>query len=42
MWSYYVEYVNSYEFSSDNYNGDATHDNARAIREAKAGVAGYV
>jgi hypothetical protein len=42
MWSYYVEYVNSYEFSSDNYNGDATHDNARAIREAKAWVAGYV
>ena len=42
MWSYYIEYVNCYEFSSDNYHGDALHDNARAIREAKAWVAGYV
>jgi len=42
MWSYYIEYVNCYEFSSDDYHGDALHDNARAIREAKAWVAGYV
>ncbi|MDN7024768.1 hypothetical protein FGU65_07695 [Methanoculleus sp. FWC-SCC1] len=42
MWSYYFEHLNCYEFSSDDYHGDATHDNARAIREAKAWVAGYV
>ena len=42
MWSYFFEHLNCYEFSSDNYHGDATHDNARAIREAKAQVAGYV
>ncbi len=42
MWSYFFEHLNCYEFSSDDYHGDATHDNARAIREAKAWVAGYV
>ncbi|MEA2034711.1 MAG: M12 family metallo-peptidase [Euryarchaeota archaeon] len=42
VWSYFLEHLNCYEFSSDNYHGDATHDNARAIREAKAWVAGYV
>ena len=42
MWSYFFEHLNCYEFSSDDYHGDATHDNARAIREAKAWVASYV
>jgi hypothetical protein len=41
MWSYYFTHLHCSEFSSDDYHGDATHDNARAIREAKAQVAGY-
>ena len=41
MWSYFIEGVNMNEFSSPNYHGDATHDNALAIKDAKSTVAGY-
>jgi len=43
MWSgYSLTGTDEYEFSSDNYHGDSTHDNARRIRETKATVAGYI
>jgi hypothetical protein len=41
MWSYFIEGVNMNEFSSPNYHGDATCNNALAIRDAKSTVAGY-
>ncbi|QYZ78169.1 hypothetical protein E2N92_01340 [Methanofollis formosanus] len=42
MWSYFFEHQSSPAFSSDDYQGDATHDNARAIRKAKLNVSQYV
>jgi len=41
MYSYFSEYINVNEFSSDNYHGDSTHDNALSISNAKATVATY-
>ncbi|WP_220682220.1 M12 family metallo-peptidase [Methanofollis formosanus] len=41
MWSNFVEGANTYEFSSDNYHGDATHDNAKSIQAAKLEVKDY-
>lgn len=42
MWSTYKGNNGLYEFSSLNYNGDSTHDNARSIRAAKDVVKFYV
>lgn len=41
MWHSYIEGINDYEFSSDNYRGDAMHDNARRIQESRNTVADY-
>jgi hypothetical protein len=41
MYSYFSEYINVNEFSSDNYHGDSTHDNALSISNAKGTVATY-
>ena len=41
MWSTNKGSASKYEFSSDDYNGDSTHDNARRIRETKGVVANY-
>jgi len=38
---YYGTNFNLWEYSSPNYHGDATHDNALAIKDAKSTVAGY-
>lgn len=40
MWS--VGLNTDYEYSSDNYHGDANHDNARRISETKAAVSNYI
>jgi len=41
MWSTNKGSKSKYEFSSDDYNGDSTHDNARRINETKGVVANY-
>ena len=41
MWSTNKGSKGRYEFSSDDYNGDSTHDNARRINETKGVVANY-
>nr|QNO48549.1 hypothetical protein JAJEHNPH_00008 [Methanosarcinales archaeon ANME-2c ERB4]QNO48944.1 hypothetical protein OEPDFBKK_00020 [Methanosarcinales archaeon ANME-2c ERB4] len=41
MWSRYTLLGSEYEFSSDDYHGDSTHDNARRISETKGIVANY-
>jgi len=41
MWSGYTVFGSEYEFSSDDYHGDSTHDNARRISETKGVVASY-
>jgi hypothetical protein len=41
MWSRYTVIGSEYEFSSDDYHGDSTHDNARRISETKGIVANY-
>jgi hypothetical protein len=41
MWHSFVEFLNVYEFSSNNYHGDILHDNARRIRETRNTVAHY-
>ena len=41
MWSTNQGSKGRYEFSSDDYNGDSTHDNARRISETKGVVANY-
>jgi hypothetical protein len=40
-YSYFNELMSTTEFSSDDYHGDADHDNARRIRETKWTVANY-
>ncbi len=40
-YSFFNEAMSTTEFSSDNYHGDADHDNARRIRETKWTVANY-
>lgn len=42
MWSTYKGSSGTYEFSSINYHGDSTHDNARRIRETKTTVGNYI
>ena len=42
MWSTNKGSKSRYEFSSDDYHGDSTHDNARRIRETKGIVANYI
>ena len=39
MWSGYTVSGSEYEFSSDDYHGDSTHDDARRISETKGVVA---
>ena len=41
MWSSYQGTSTTYEFSSPDYRGDSTHDNARKIRETKSKIANY-
>ena len=41
MWSGYTVSGSEYEFSSDDYHGDSTHDDARRISETKGVVASY-
>jgi hypothetical protein len=41
MYSYFTEGMSVNEFSSDNYHGDTTHDNALSIDNAKNTVATY-
>jgi len=41
MYSFFNEVISTTEFSSDDYHGDANHDNARRIRETKWTVANY-
>jgi len=40
-YSFFNEAMSTTEFSSDDYHGDANHDNARRIRETKWTVANY-
>ena len=40
-YSFFNELLSTTEFSSDDYHGDADHDNARRIRETKWTVANY-
>jgi hypothetical protein len=40
-YSFFNEAMSTAEFSSDDYHGDADHDNARRIRETKWTVANY-
>lgn len=41
MWSDFIEAYNVYEYSSIDYHGEATRNNALAIRNAKSTVATY-
>ena len=41
MWGAYKGSNHKYEFSSDDYHGDSTHDNVRRISEIKGIVANY-